>query len=100
METKQLEHGQKLTIKGCLERIREGKGKGLIYETWKTWKPIPFEAPKQGILIGKRTLCNGTIYCEGITFFNPKHYFTAYLVSLGMNTIPVYVRAIDIIKTI
>lgn len=95
-----MKHGQKVTIKGYLERRTETRYKGMDTETWKVWKPINFKAPKEGILIGERTLQNGTKHWDEMIHFNPMEYFTAYLVSLNMNKNPVYVRPIDIIKTI
>ena len=89
-----MKHGQKVTINGYLKRVLLIK-KGKAYPEWKEWVFSPYEKPKEGILIGKRVLNNGINPYFEHNEYMPKEYFTAYLVSLDMNTNPVYVRECD-----
>ena len=100
-----MKHGQKVTIKGYLERVSNpnkssklssGKEWDEPFSEWKEWEFMPYDKPKEGILIGKRVLSNGINHFHDSYVYLPKEYFTAYMVSLDMNTNPVYVRECDI----
>jgi len=88
---------QKVNCKAKLKRIHSSKiCKDEVYKThFRDWRRI--EKQFEGVIIGKRNLVNGKVYYDPeYTEFIPKEYITAYLVSIDMNTNPVYVLPEDI----
>ena len=87
---------QKVKCKAKLKRISVSKIKpGAYFKSHiRNWKMIKIEI--EGIVIGKRTLCNGEVYYDPNPVFLPKEHFTAYLVSVNINENPVYVLPEDI----
>lgn len=88
---------KKVKCKAKLKRIHSSiQCKNELYSRPnRTWKRI--EIQFEGIIIGKRNLCNGEVqYDPEYIAFIPKEYITAYLVSVNMNDNPVYVLPEDI----
>jgi hypothetical protein len=63
----------------------------------KLWEPIKLKAPIPGIVVGIRTLSNGTTYSLGEGYGNgyeAKEYFRAVLVATDLHRKPVLVKFI------
>lgn len=82
-----MKFGQKITINHKLVRKETKKTREPIWEKKWVWVSIP---ATEGIIIGKRTLSNGTIDSNHIYF--PKEYFQVLLVAINMEENPVYVK--------
>ena len=91
---------QKVKCKAKLKRkhsIKMDVNNSAFATSTRKWARI--ESNFDGVVIGKRNLCNGEVdFDPEQTAFIPKEYFTAYLVSLNMNENPVYVLPEDITK--
>jgi hypothetical protein len=59
----------------------------------KEWVMDRFKHPKQGVVIGWRTLSNGELeyYSDEPTMYHPKSHFKALLVVLNEKQNPIYV---------
>jgi len=94
-----LRFGDVVIVKGGLDR----KFRVRTPKNIKEWDRYEFKQPRTGILIGFRTLTNGTItygsYDEP-TEYRPTEHFKAALVALGPRTKPILVRLEDIANEI
>lgn len=65
----------------------------------KRWKPSNFIDPREGVIVGKRTIWDGERYLigydEGYTF-SPVSHQEAYLVAFDLRRKPVFVAAEDL----
>jgi len=70
-----------------------------IYKTdKKEWKETQFSTPQVGILIGVRTLANGsTYYSENGCIFTPVEYFPVYMVATDLRKKPVFTKRIELV---
>lgn len=99
--------GDRVTFTRSLNRRSEDPARWPKYThirgTAKIWTPErwcgddntnPPVEPREGIIIGKRTLANGVITWgtyEDPDIFRPVEHFTAYVIAYDMRRNPVYV---------
>ena len=91
--------GQKIRIDYKLVRVEQFKKSEEghpISVRHKKWVAKELVSRIDVIVIGKRTLWNGTtFYDSGICLFEPKDKFPAYLVVEAMHKKPFYIHADD-----
>lgn len=85
--------GQKITVDSFLVRKEIMKGNGTPFKNeWKIWNDINFEAPKEVLVIGVRTLSNGIVFWDNMRIYMPKEYFKALLVVEKLSSKPFYIK--------
>ena len=95
-----LKFGDVVIIPHRLRRTGEQRRGEMRSDWWRIWEVKPFpKGPRTGILIGFRTLSNGTIWYGGEDgkVYDPQDYIKAALVAVDARTKPVLVL-LDAVK--
>lgn len=88
-----LKFGDKITFDTILKRVkRKVQPEGRYYiEDWRVWESTSVPI-KEGIVIGRRTLWDGTAECEeGWNYFVGNIPVPVYLVAFNLSQNPVYI---------